>query len=124
MSHDGSAHAAFSIETIVWALVSMAFLLSVVWTFAILILVAKGKAGTIRDRILRDQETGEPWMHYVLSIPAAIGNLIVFAIAIFRWWQGAGTFQDCLYDIPLWWLPATILTTSLLVLGMEKLIKA
>jgi hypothetical protein len=56
MSHDGSAHAAFSIETIVWALVSMAFLLSVVWTFAILILVAKGKAGTIRDRILRDQE--------------------------------------------------------------------
>jgi hypothetical protein len=90
----------------------------------VIILVAKGKAGAIRDRIRRDQKTGAPWMHYAFSVTGAIGNLLVLALASFKWWQGAGTFQQCLYDIPLWWLPATLLIISLLVLWMENLINA
>lgn len=124
MSHDVlPPDSAFS-DTIVQAIVSLAFLLSAVWGLAIIILVAKGKAGAIRDRIRRDQKTGAPWMHYAFSVTGAIGNLLVLALASFKWWQGAGTFQQCLYDIPLWWLPATLLIISLLVLWMENLINA
>jgi hypothetical protein len=123
MSHGELAYdAAPSIETILWIVVPLGFFFSAVWAFAILVLVARGKSGVIRERIVRDRKTGGPWVHYWLSIPGTVGNLIVLGMASFQWWEGAGTFQNSLYSVPLWWLPATLLMVSLPVFWLEKLV--
>lgn len=112
------------VEGFVWIVVPLAFFFSAIWAFAVLIAVAKGNVRDLRERVVRDRKAGGPWVHYWLSIPGAIGNLMVFAFASFDWLGGGGTFQESLYSVPLWWLPAVLLLISLPVLWTEKLVQS
>ena len=109
------------IEALVWLVVPLAFFLSLIWAGAVLAAIVKGRGFELRERILHARKAGEPWLHYWLSIPGAIGNLTILAIASVDWVNG-GPLRQSIYDLPLWWLPALLLLISLLVLWVERLI--
>jgi hypothetical protein len=110
------------IEAFVWLVVPLAFFLSLIWAGAVLAAIVKGRGFEFRERILHARKAGEPWLHYWLSIPGAIGNLTILAIASADWVNGGGPLRQSIYDVPLWWLPALLLLISLLVLWVERLV--
>jgi hypothetical protein len=110
------------IEAFVWLVVPLAFFLSLIWAGAVLAAIVKGRGFELRERILHARKAGEPWLHYWLSIPGAIGNLTMLAIASVGWVNGGGPLRQSIYDLPLWWLPALLLLISLPVLWLEKLL--
>ena len=108
------------IEAFVWLVVPLAFFLSLIWAGAVLATSVKGKGPELRERILQARLAGEPWLHYWFSIPGAIGNLAILAIASVDWFNGAQPFRLSVYTVPFWWLPALLLLISLLVLWVER----
>jgi hypothetical protein len=100
----------------------LGFFLSLIWAGAVLATIVKGKGPELRDRILHARKAGEPWLHYWLSIPGAIGNLTILAIASVEWVNGGGPLRQSIYDMSLWWLPALLLSISLPVLWLPRAI--
>ena len=76
------------IEAFVWLVVPLAFFLSLIWGGAVFVAIVKGRGLELRERVLHARKAGEPWLHYWLSIPGAIGNLTILAIASVDWVNG------------------------------------
>jgi hypothetical protein len=67
---------------------------------------------SMHDEIATQRSEQRPWLYLIIGMPAVIGNFGVFA---FSWLQGGK-----IDAVPYWWVPATILFASMLVLAIES----
>ena len=73
--------------------------------------------------VLRRRRQGQPWLFHFILWPAYIGVLVVIGIAAFHSFDKAcGRPQECVEQIPLYWLPVPLVLLGALVWWVEDFI--
>jgi hypothetical protein len=73
--------------------------------------------------VRRKRREGQPWLFHFILWPAYIGVLVVLGLATHRSFDNAcGRPYECVGQIPLYWLPASLVLLGALVWWVEDFI--
>jgi ABC-type Fe3+-siderophore transport system permease subunit len=73
--------------------------------------------------VLRRRRQGHPWLFHLILWPAYVGVLVVLGLAALHSFEKAcGRPQECVGQVPLYWLPVPLVLLGALVWWVEDFI--
>jgi hypothetical protein len=112
-----------SLQVLFWVVLGVGTVGLIVWAIIAFSRYMGREVRAYQAEIRRHREEGQPWLHTYIACPGIIGNFLVFGVAAYSRYVEESCrllMGDCLQQLPYWWLPVSLLLSSIPIAGLER----